>query len=45
MPGYIDMIEDLTNKFPVTDSQIMGEEKQLFKAGYINNKVLCPLAS
>lgn len=28
MPGYIDMIEDLTNKFPVTDSQIMGEEKQ-----------------
>lgn len=28
MPGYIDMIEDLINKFPVTDSQIMGEEKQ-----------------
>ena len=28
MPGYKDMIEDLTAKFPVTDPQIIGEQKQ-----------------
>ncbi len=28
MPGYIDMIEDLNNKFPLTEPQIIGEQKQ-----------------
>ena len=28
MPGYKDMIDDLTSKFPVTDPQIIGEQKQ-----------------
>ena len=28
MPGYKDMIEDLTSKFPVTEPQIIGEQKQ-----------------
>ena len=28
MPGYKDMIEDLTAKFPVTEPQIIGEQKQ-----------------
>ena len=28
MPGYIDMIEDLTTKFPLSEPQIIGEQKQ-----------------
>lgn len=28
MPGYIDMIEDLNNKFPLTEPQIIGEQNQ-----------------
>lgn len=28
MPGYVDMIEDLTNKFPLTEPQIIGEQNQ-----------------
>ena len=28
MPGYVDMIEDLNNKFPLTESQIIGEQNQ-----------------
>ncbi len=27
-PGYIDMIEDLSSKFPLSESQIVGEQKQ-----------------
>jgi type I restriction enzyme R subunit len=27
-PGYIDMIEKLSNKFPLSESQIVGEQKQ-----------------
>lgn len=28
MPGYADMVEDLTTKFPLSEPQIMGEENQ-----------------
>ena len=28
MPGYIDMIEDLNTKFPLSQSQIIGEQSQ-----------------
>lgn len=28
MPGYVDMIEDLTTKFPLTESQIVSEQNQ-----------------
>lgn len=28
MPGYVDMIEDLSTKFPVSESQIIGEQNQ-----------------
>lgn len=28
MPGYIDMIEDLNNKFPLIEPQIIGEQNQ-----------------
>lgn len=28
MPGYVDMIEDLNNKFPLTEPQIVGEQNQ-----------------
>jgi type I restriction enzyme R subunit len=28
MPGYVDMIEDLTTKFPLTEPQIVGEQSQ-----------------
>ena len=28
MPGYVDMIEDLQNKFPLSESQIVGEQNQ-----------------
>lgn len=28
MPGYVDMIEDLTNKFPLTEPQIIGGQNQ-----------------
>lgn len=28
MPGYVDMVEDLTNKFPLTEPQIIGEQNQ-----------------
>ena len=28
MPGYVDMVEELTDKFPVTDPQIIGEQNQ-----------------
>ena len=28
MPGYIDMIEDLNTKFPLSESQIIGEQNQ-----------------
>lgn len=28
MPGYVDLIEDLTNKFPVTEPPIVGEQNQ-----------------
>lgn len=28
MPGYVDMIEELTTKFPVTEPQIIGEQNQ-----------------
>lgn len=27
-PGYVDMIEDLTTKFPLSDPQIVGEQSQ-----------------
>ncbi len=28
MPGYVDMIEDLTGKFPLSEPQIIGEQNQ-----------------
>jgi type I restriction enzyme R subunit len=28
MPGYVDMMEELNQKFPLTDPQIIGEQKQ-----------------
>lgn len=28
MPGYKEMVEDLTNKFPLTETQIIGEKNQ-----------------
>ena len=28
MPGYVDMIEDLTTKFPLTEPRIIGEQNQ-----------------
>lgn len=28
MPGYVDMLEDLTTKFPLSEPQVMGEENQ-----------------
>ena len=28
MPGYVDMIEDLTTKYPLSEPQIIGEQKQ-----------------
>ncbi|MGN0483983.1 MAG: type I restriction endonuclease subunit R [Lachnospiraceae bacterium] len=28
MPGYVDMIEDLITKFPLSEPQIIGEQKQ-----------------
>lgn len=28
MPGYVDLVEDLTNDFPLTESQIIGEQRQ-----------------
>ncbi len=28
MPGYVDMMEDLQDKFPLTDPQIIGEQNQ-----------------
>lgn len=28
MPGYVDMIEDLNNQFPLTEPQIVGEQNQ-----------------
>ena len=28
MPGYIDMVEDLNNKFPLSEPQIIGEQRQ-----------------
>lgn len=28
MPGYIDVVEDLTTKFPLTEPQIIGEQNQ-----------------
>lgn len=28
MPGYVDMIEDLQNKFPLSEPQIVGEKNQ-----------------
>jgi type I restriction enzyme R subunit len=28
MPGYVDMVEDLTTKFPLTEPQIVGEQSQ-----------------
>ena len=28
MPGYVDMIEDLSAKFPISESQIIGEQNQ-----------------
>lgn len=28
MPGYVDMIEDLNNKFPLIEPQIVGEQNQ-----------------
>ena len=28
IPGYVDMIEDLNNKFPLSEPQIIGEQKQ-----------------
>jgi type I restriction enzyme R subunit len=28
MPGYVDMMEELNQKFPLTDSQIIGEQNQ-----------------
>lgn len=28
MPGYVDMVEDLTNKFPLSEPQIIGEQNQ-----------------
>ena len=28
MPGYVDMVEDLTTKFPLSEPQIIGEQNQ-----------------
>ena len=28
MPGYVDMVDDLTTKFPLTEPQIIGEQNQ-----------------
>ncbi|SEI83220.1 type I restriction enzyme, R subunit [Lachnospiraceae bacterium A10] len=28
MPGYVDLVEDLTSDFPLTESQIIGEQRQ-----------------
>lgn len=28
MPGYVDLVEDLTTKFPLTEPQIVGEQNQ-----------------
>ena len=28
MPGYVDMMEDLNNKFPLSEPQIVGEQNQ-----------------
>lgn len=28
VPGYVDMMEDLTNKFPLSEPQIIGEQNQ-----------------
>ena len=28
MPGYVDMVEDLTEKFPLSEPQIIGEQNQ-----------------
>lgn len=28
IPGYVDMVEDLTTKFPLTEPQILGEQNQ-----------------
>ena len=28
MPGYVDMMEDLSNKFPLSEPQIVGEQNQ-----------------
>ena len=28
MPGYVDMIEELNNKFPLSEPQIIGEQNQ-----------------
>ena len=28
MPGYVDMVEDLNNKFPLSEPQIIGEQNQ-----------------
>jgi type I restriction enzyme R subunit len=28
IPGYVDMIEELSDKFPISDSQIIGEQNQ-----------------
>ena len=28
MPGYVDMVEDLTTKFPLSEPQIVGEQNQ-----------------
>lgn len=28
IPGYVDLIKDLSNKFPISESQITGEKKQ-----------------
>ncbi|WP_196592857.1 type I restriction endonuclease subunit R [Pectinatus sottacetonis] len=28
VPGYVDLIKDLSNKFPISESQITGEKKQ-----------------
>ena len=28
IPGYVDMIEDLNNNFPLSEPQIIGEQNQ-----------------
>ena len=28
MPGYVDMMEDLNHKFPLSEPQIIGEQNQ-----------------